>query len=106
MSFVEGKGPVVRMLLYLPKNAKGPRPAFLGLNFRGNQCVEKDARITLELGYVVGSRKGEDRRAQAEALRGSAAGHWPVGMILDAGFAVATACGVRFAKFMNLFSKN
>ena len=92
VSFVEGKGPQVRMLLYLPRNAKGPVPAFLGLNFRGNQCVEKDARITLELGYVVGSRKGQDRRAQAEALRGSAAGRWPVGMILEAGFAVATAC--------------
>lgn len=92
VSFVEGKGPQVRMLLYLPKNAKGPVPAFLGLNFRGNQCVEKDPRITPELGYVVGSRKGEDRKAQAEALRGSAAGRWPVGMILDAGFAVATAC--------------
>ncbi|MDP7107328.1 MAG: hypothetical protein QGH41_09635, partial [Roseibacillus sp.] len=92
VSFVESGGPVVRMLLYLPRNAKGPVPGFLGLNFRGNQCVEKDPRITPELGYVIGSRKGEDRRAQAEDLRGSAAGRWPVGMILDAGFAVATAC--------------
>ena len=92
VSFVEGKGPQVRMLLYLPRNAKGPVPVFLGLNFRGNQCVEKDARITPELGYVVGSRKGKDRRAEAEALRGSAAGRWPVGMILEEGFAVATAC--------------
>ena len=58
ISFAEGKGPEVRMLLYLPKNRAGPVPAFVGLNFRGNQCLEEDTRITPELGYVVGSRKG------------------------------------------------
>ena len=92
VSFAEDKGPRVRMLLYLPKGAKVPVPAFLGLNFRGNQCLEKDPWITPELGYVVGSRKGEDRRAKAEAMRGSAAGRWPVEMILEQGFALATAC--------------
>ena len=92
VSFAEDKGPRVRMLLYLPNGAKGPVPAFLGLNFRGNQCLEKDPWITPELGYVVGSRKGEDRRAKAEAMRGSAAGRWPVEMILEQGFALATAC--------------
>ena len=73
----------MKTFLYLPKGAKGPVPAFLGLNFRGNQCLEKDPWITPELGYVVGSRKGEDRRAKAEAMRGSAAGRWPVEMILE-----------------------
>ncbi|MCH2332733.1 MAG: acetylxylan esterase [Roseibacillus sp.] len=92
VTFADGKGPEVRMLLYLPKNRRGPVPAFLGLNFRGNQCVEKDPRITLELGYVVGSRKGEDRRAKAESMRGSAAGRWPIDMIVESGFALATAC--------------
>lgn len=92
VSFAQDKGPRVRMLLYLPKGAKGPVPAFLGLNFRGNQCLEKDSWITPELGFIVGARKGEDRRAKAEAMRGSAAGRWPVEMILEQGFALATAC--------------
>ena len=92
VSFAEGKGPEVRMLLYLPKNRTDPVPAFVGLNFRGNQCLEEDPRITPELGYVVGSRKGEDRRAKAESMRGSAAGRWPVAMIVESGFALATAC--------------
>ena len=92
ISFAEGKGSEVRMLLYLPKNRTGPVPAFVGLNFRGNQCLEEDTRITPELGYVVGSRKGEDRRAKAESMRGSAAGRWPVAMIVESGFALATAC--------------
>ena len=92
VSFTEGEGPRVRMLLYVPKDARGPVPAFLGLNFRGNQCLEKDSWITPELGYVVGSRKGEDPRKRAESMRGSAAGRWPVEMILEEGFALATAC--------------
>lgn len=92
VSFAENKGPRVRMLLYLPKGAKGPVPAFLGLNFRGNQCLEKDPWITPELGYVVGARKGEDPRKRAESMRGIAGGRWPAEMILDAGFALATAC--------------
>lgn len=93
VSFVDGKGPVVRLLVYLPKNKKGkPVPAFLGLNFKGNQCVEADPRITLETGYVLGAKKDGDNTALAEKLRGSAAGRWPVEMILDEGFAMATAC--------------
>ena len=92
VTFKEGEGPELRLLLYLPKKRRGPVPTFLGLNFRGNQCVEKDVRITPELGFVVGSRKGEDRRAKAESVRGSASGRWPVAMILESGFALATAC--------------
>ena len=94
VSFADGQGPVVRLLLYLPKKEIVNRkvPAFLGLNFRGNQCVESDPRITLNEGYVLGGKKDGDNKAMAEKLRGSAAARWSAELIIDQGFALATAC--------------
>ncbi len=92
VSFAKDTGPRVRLLLYLPKEADGPVPGFLGLNFRGNQTVEADPRITLEEGYVLGARKDGDNREMAEKLRGNAAGRWSAGMVVSRGYALATAC--------------
>jgi hypothetical protein len=86
---------VVRLLLYLPKEADGPVPAFLGLNFRGNQAVEADPRISPNESYVLGGKQdgdANDHRAFAEESRGSAAGRWPVKAIVGESFALATAC--------------
>jgi hypothetical protein len=98
VSFAEGKGPRVRLLVYLPKdkvlNDEGslPVPAFLGLNFRGNQTVEADPRITLNEGYVLGGKKEGDNKALAEKSRGTGAGRWPAELIVSQGYALATAC--------------
>jgi len=73
------------MLVYLPKGAKGPAPAFLGLSFRGNQTVAKDPRITLNKSYVLGAKRGGDNREMAEKSRGSAAERWPVELIVSKG---------------------
>ena len=70
-------GPTMNMLLYLPAKAKGPTPAFLGLNFRGNPTISKDPGITL--------RKGD-----TEAARGKSAGRWQADMIVARGYALAT----------------
>ena len=90
--FAKDQGPVVRMLVYLPKGAKGPVPAFLGLSFRGNQTVEKDPRITLNKSYVLGAKRGGDNREMAEKSRGSAAERWPVELIVSKGYGLVTAC--------------
>lgn len=83
-------GPKMSVLLFVPKTAK-PAPAFLGLNFGGNHSVHPDPGITLnpgwfrnkpDIGYV-------DHRA-AEQTRGASAGRWPVDMIVDRGYALAT----------------
>ena len=98
VTFAKDRGPRVRLLLYLPKGAEGedgekkPVPAFLGLNFRGNQTVEADPRITLHEGYVLGGKKEGDNRELAEASRGRAAGRWPAEMLVSRGYALATAC--------------
>lgn len=92
LKFGEDGGSRVRLLLYLPKGAQGPVPAFLGLNFRGNQTVEADARITLHEGYVLGGKKEGNGRVMAESLRGSASGRWPAELLISRGYALATAC--------------
>ncbi len=92
VTFAKDKGPKVRLLLYLPKGADGPVPAFLGLNFRGNQTVEADPRITLNEGFVLGGKKEGDNKELAEKIRGSAAGRWSAEMVVSRGYALATAC--------------
>lgn len=92
--FAPERGPEVRLLVYLPKKAQGPVPAFLGLNFRGNQTVEADPRITLNEGFVLGGTKDGDNRELAEKSRGTATGRWSPAMVVGEGFALATAnCG-------------
>ena len=71
-------GPKMDLLLYLPTDAEGPVPVFLGLNFQGNHTVSTDPGIRLP--------EGAD-----EADRGKAASRWPIEAILGRGYGVATA---------------
>jgi hypothetical protein len=86
----------VRMLLYLPKDAPGGVPCFLGLNFRGNQRVEADPAITIETGYVIGrSPEVRNNRPTSES-RGTGAERWPAKLIVGRGYALTTACCSNF----------
>ena len=40
-------GPAFDLLVYVPKAAKGPAPAFLGLNFGGNHTTVEDKAVRL-----------------------------------------------------------
>ncbi|MGQ9730431.1 MAG: glucuronyl esterase domain-containing protein [Candidatus Zipacnadales bacterium] len=79
------------LLIYIPNSAHKPVPAFIGLNFLGNQSIHPDPGIKLpdswvrdneELGIV-------DHRA-TERSRGVKASRWAVEMILKRGYALAT----------------
>jgi len=72
----EPDAPRILLLLYVPKGgAPGRRwPAFVGINFFGNQTVHPDPRIT----------------AQGAAERGSKASKWQVETVLSRGYATAT----------------
>ena len=62
--FTDNKsGPKIDLLVFVPKQAKGPSPAFVGLNFSGNQEV-----------------------------LGQEAGRWQVEKIIGRGYGLVTAC--------------
>ncbi|MCB1066212.1 MAG: acetylxylan esterase [Verrucomicrobiae bacterium] len=85
-------GPALHLLVIAPKKAMGePVPAFLGLNFRGNHSIHADPRITLSENWMRPDKDGLviDNRS-TEKARGTSASRWPVEMIIDRGYALAT----------------
>ncbi len=84
------EGPQTSLLIYLPADAKGPVPVFLGLNFHGNQAVNADPAIAIAHSWVAAPGKGiVEHRATAES-RGIEADQWPIAHILAAGYGIAT----------------
>ena len=78
------------LLLYLPKEAKGPVPAFLGINFFGNYTTTLDP----EVAYPSEAQRAADGNGYGEKARGFQARRWPYEYILSRGYAVATFyCG-------------
>ncbi len=82
--------PSLDLLLYVPNRAPRPAPAFLGLNFHGNHAVHADPGIRLSPRWMHEKVTGVvDGRATA-ASRGIDAASWPVELLLDRGYALAT----------------
>lgn len=84
-------GPGMTILIYRPAAASGPAPAFLGLNFGGNQSVHPDPGITMSRSWMRPADDGAvvDHRA-TEASRGKSARQWQVERIIARGYALAT----------------
>jgi hypothetical protein len=84
-------GPKMELLIYTPASAKGPVPAFLGLNFNGNQAIESDPRLHLTESWVRNNRELliENNRA-TEQTRGSESSRWAVEKIVRAGYGLIT----------------
>jgi len=76
--------PKLELLIYLPKQATSAVPVFLGLNFQGNHTIHKDPGIRLCQSWLPKGREATN------ASRGRAASRWPVEMILEQGFGLAT----------------
>jgi hypothetical protein len=83
-------GPSMDLLLFVPNQRTGPVPAFLGLNFDGNQAVNADPGIALSTAWQREGPGIVDHRA-TEATRGKAASRWPVETIVSRGYALVTA---------------
>jgi hypothetical protein len=75
------ESPFLDLLLYLPKNAKGKVPVFLGLSFHGNQGVNADPAIRISESW---SAKKDDPKT-----RGVGAAQWPVERIIERGYGIA-----------------
>lgn len=75
----------LNLLIYLPKDASGPVPVFMGVNFTGNWGVCDDPAI------VMPNEKEQKRYSVLENLdRGASASRWPLEQILSAGYGVVT----------------
>ncbi|HEY8535701.1 MAG TPA: hypothetical protein VIL25_04600 [Vicinamibacterales bacterium] len=81
----------VDLLIYLPAKATGPVPAFLGLNFQGNQSISADPGIRLARSWLPDRNTGVANNRATDAARGTAASRWPVETIVGRGYALATA---------------
>lgn len=85
---VQGLANPLLLLLYLPSNAEGPTPLFLGMNFKGNHQIHPDEAILISQNAPTGEALKND------PPRGATASRWPVEMILRRGYGVATLyCG-------------
>jgi len=88
-------GPQINLLLYVPTGVKQP-PVILGMNFWGNETINADPGIHISKRWVESEKNPwvdlscvKHHRATA-ACRGINASQWPLKMILDHGYAVAT----------------
>ena len=80
----------VQLLIYLPKNI-AKAPVFLGCNFYGNHTVTVDPEVLISGSWSRNNPSfGITNNTMTEQSRGANASRWPVQMILDAGYGVAT----------------
>ncbi len=82
-------GPGFDLLLYVPRAARRPVPAFLGLNFGGNHTLHADPAVRLPKSWMRDGPGVVDHRA-TDAARGRDAAAWPVERILARGYALGT----------------
>lgn len=79
------------LLLYIPNNRSRPVPLFLGLNFNGNHAIHPDPNISLAESWMRDNPEaGVVNHRATEKSRGSEASRWPVEMILQRGYGLAT----------------
>ncbi len=75
------------LLLYIPNKRKGKVPVFVGYNYNGNHSITHDIKVlyppTLHLVEELGSPAWE---------RDNQTRRWPLEMIIDRGYAIATMC--------------
>jgi len=87
-------GPKMHLLIYQPPGAAGahaPWPAFLGLNYYGNPCVNPDPGITASTAWMRTNAEFKIVNNRAtEGTRGAHASRWDVESVVARGYATAT----------------
>lgn len=82
-----GSAPKIGLMLVVPKSRPGRAPVFLAMNFHGNHCLTKDARVPLTSNWVPGSRESGNKATDAQ--RGNESANWPLEEIISRGYAFA-----------------
>src|SRR5688572_21979374 len=85
-------GPKMHLLLYHPAGSAGTRwPAFVGLNYYGNQFVNPDPGITLSTAWMRTNPEYKIVNNRAtEGTRGAHASRWNVETVIARGYATAS----------------
>ncbi len=85
-------GAKLHLLIYQPNAGAAPYPAFLGLNYFGNQCVNADPGITLSTAWMRTSAEAGIVQNRATAkTRGAHANRWEIEKVIARGYATVTA---------------
>jgi hypothetical protein len=86
--------PAVDVLIYIPAvaNSRNGSPMFVGLNFMGNHTITNDPQVFVTKSWVRNKKDIGylDNKASATA-RGVSAHRWPIRLLIESGFGVATA---------------
>ncbi|MFW6308569.1 MAG: acetylxylan esterase [bacterium] len=81
----------INILLYLPVQKKETVPVFLGLNFFGNHTIVDDSDIIISDSWArKNDAIGVTNHRLTEETRGSYKSRWPLEMILEKGYGLAT----------------
>ncbi len=87
-------GPKMHLLIYQPPGAAGahaPWPAFLGLNYYGNPCVNADPGITPSTAWMRTNAEFKIVKNRAtEGTRGAHASRWDVENVVARGYATVS----------------
>ena len=87
----EAEDAFFEVLMYLPLTASQPVPAFLGLNFFGNQSIHVDPGIRMPTTWMRNNQQiGTADNLANESTRGKRATRWPVEEILARGYGLVT----------------
>jgi hypothetical protein len=78
--------PYMDILLYVPNARRGPAPVFLALTY-GNHTITTDSGVTITPHWLRDHPRPDS--ARAPVLRGAWAERWPIGTIIDRGYALA-----------------
>ena len=88
----DDNGPSMDLLLYLPKQHRGPVATFVALNYYGNQSINSDPGITFSKRWMRNNAEfGVINNRATETTRGARSSRWPVERILQRGYGLATA---------------
>lgn len=85
------KEEIFPILIFLPVKTEGAVPLFLGMNFYGNHTIHPCPDISISKSWVRNNEGfGISGNWASEASRGVRASRWPLEMILDRGYGLAT----------------
>ncbi|MDD3588197.1 MAG: acetylxylan esterase [Thermoguttaceae bacterium] len=85
------KIPKLHVLMFVPADAKGPVPAFVGLNFKGNHTVCNDPNIVTGMIWDEQFDPAALPRQAKEEERGTQHSRWEPEFLVENGFALLTA---------------